>query len=100
MSSISLSKPIGRRTPTFLVTILGTISRTTNAQCSINGRKHEIYILSCLLLTMANRTGTMIRVKEPTREALENMKIVPEEPYDKVVQRLLKFFMEHKEVSQ
>jgi hypothetical protein len=49
---------------------------------------------------MANRTGTMIRVKEPTREALENMKIVPEEPYDKVVQRLLKFFMEHKEVSQ
>ncbi|WMT44737.1 MAG: hypothetical protein RE469_00700 [Cuniculiplasma divulgatum] len=44
---------------------------------------------------MANRTATMIRVKEPTREALETMKIVPEEPYDKVVQRLLAFFKEH-----
>ena len=59
--------------------------------------KHEIYILCCLLLTMANRTATMIRVKEPTREALETMKIVPEEPYDKVVQRLLAFFKEHQE---
>ena len=57
--------------------------------------KHEIYIVSNLELTMANTTGTMIRVKEPTRAALETMKVVPEEPYDKVVQRLLAFFKEH-----
>jgi len=44
---------------------------------------------------MANRTGTMIRVKEPTKEALDELKIIPEEPYDKVVQRLLAFFKEH-----
>lgn len=36
-------------------------------------------------------------MKEPTRAALETMKVVPEEPYDKVVQRLLAFFKEHQD---
>ena len=57
--------------------------------------KHEVKIDSNLTLTMANSTGTMIRVKESTRAALETMKVVPEEPYDKVVQMLLAFFKEH-----
>ena len=47
------------------------------------------------MLTMANTTGTMIRAKEPTRRELESLKLIKEEPYDKVVQRLLAFFKEH-----
>jgi hypothetical protein len=44
---------------------------------------------------MANRNGTMIRVRTPTKDDLDEIKVIPEEPYDKVVQRLLKFFREH-----
>jgi hypothetical protein len=39
-------------------------------------------------------------VSQETKNGLDEVKKIPEEPYDKVVQRLLKFFMEHKEVSQ
>ena len=47
------------------------------------------------MLSVANMIGSMIRVKEPTKMALDALKVIPEEPYDKVVQRLLAFFKEH-----
>ena len=34
-------------------------------------------------------------VSTQTKNALDDVKIIPEEPYDRVVQRLLKFFREH-----
>lgn len=57
--------------------------------------KHDINIVGMLLLSVANMIGSMIRVKEPTKMALDALKVIPEEPYDKVVQRLLAFFKEH-----
>ena len=44
---------------------------------------------------MNNIVKTMIRVKGTTKEGLDAIKLIPEEPYDKVVWRLLTFFKEH-----
>lgn len=60
--------------------------------CCINGGKHEVYILRYLRLTMAN-IGTMVRVRNNTKKDLEDLKIIKEEPIDKVVRRLIE---EHK----
>lgn len=38
---------------------------------------------------------TGIKLTRGTKNALDEVKIIPEEPYDKVVQRLLAFFKEH-----
>ena len=48
---------------------------------------------------MANRKETMIRVKEPTREMLERLRIIPEEPYNSVIVRLLEAY-KRQEASQ
>ncbi len=34
-------------------------------------------------------------VSPQTKSGLDDVKVIPEEPYDKVVQRLLAFFKEH-----
>ena len=41
-------------------------------------------------------------VSPQTKNGLDDVKVIPEEPYDKVVQRLLAFFKEHQkeEVSK
>ena len=48
---------------------------------------------------MAN-IGTMVRVRNNTKKDLEDLKIIKEEPIDKVVQRLLAFFKEHQDQEE
>jgi hypothetical protein len=44
-------------------------------------------------MTQVDRT---VVLKENTKIELDSIKVIPQEPYDAVVQRLLKFFNEHK----
>ena len=49
-----------------------------------------IYILDSLMLTMANnRSTTMVRVSLETKSTLDRKKLVREESYDSVIQRLI-----------
>ena len=34
-------------------------------------------------------------INSATKERLDEIKVIPEEPYDKVIQRLLSYFNEH-----
>ena len=47
-------------------------------------------------MTQVDRT---VILKEKTKIELDSIKVIPREPYDAVVQRLLKFFYEHKGVE-
>lgn len=40
---------------------------------------------------------TGIKITKATKNELDEIKIIPEEPYDKVVQRLIVYFREHEE---
>ena len=42
-----------------------------------------------------NRTMKTLWVNSATKEGLDDIKVIPEEPYDKVIQRLLSFFNKH-----
>ena len=44
-------------------------------------------------MTKADKT---VVLKEKTKIELDSIKMIPREPYDAVVQRLIKFFYEHK----
>lgn len=49
-----------------------------------------VYICGSLMLTMANnRTTTMVRVSLETKSTLDREKLVREESYDSVIQRLI-----------
>ena len=49
-----------------------------------------IYILDSLMLTMVNyRTTTLVRVSLETKSTLDRKKLVREESYDSVIQRLI-----------
>ena len=49
-----------------------------------------VYIRGSLMLTMANnRTTTMVRVSLETKSTLDRKKLVREESYDSVIQRLI-----------
>lgn len=48
---------------------------------------------------MAN-ASTMVRVKEDTKEELEGLKVIREEPIDSVVRRLLLFYREHQKMEE
>jgi formate dehydrogenase maturation protein FdhE len=49
-----------------------------------------VYIGGSLMLTMANnRTTTMVRVSLETKSTLDRKKLVREESYDSVIQRLI-----------
>ena len=43
---------------------------------------------------------TGIKITRGTKSELDEVKIIPEEPYDKVVRRLLSFFKEHQDKDQ
>ena len=49
-----------------------------------------VYIGGSLMLTMANnRSTTMVRVSLETKSTLDRKKLVREESYDSVIQRLI-----------